>query len=257
MERGMRKSCLFVVTLLTMDSCTAADPHSRVNPVVYLCSSGTNVPQDGLNVWPKFDEIASRRVYPNNTSNILKTQCVLSQHSGWVDRIFSGFIFGDKSTGLEMCFFERAYVDEPMVDSVDQSAFLSSWARFLNTVAVSDPPSNKQIKYELSPAFDRQRNSIIDQLLNISDFNRNNFLERLFGKQTGASFVNGSVGVVTSASAALTGSTGVPAAAASNAGNASLGGDLGAINSDVYYSKTVPDIAQAIQNKRTQLRESI
>jgi hypothetical protein len=241
----MRTSWLVAAVLLAISGCTASDPYSRVNPVVYLCSNGSVA--DDAKICPTFAP-----------TEVVKTECVFWQRSGFFDRAFGSMTFGDGSSDRNMCFYERAYLNQGVVDSLDQTAFRTVRPpRAPTDSETSDPSADEEADFQLTPAFERRRNETIDNLLNISDYNCNNFLERLFAKQTGVSFAKGLVNVVTSASAALTGFASVPAAAALNAANASLGGGLDAINSDVYYSKTAPDIAQAIRNKRAQLRDDI
>ena len=251
----MRTTWLAVAIALAMTSCTAADPYARVNPVTYLCSNSGD--PDDARVCPSFQKPGT------SEPEVIEPRCVFWQKSGPVDRVFSAATFGESSSTLDMCFYERAYVNETEVDKIDRDA--SEPVPTPQSTPEADPATSEpgdtsggeQADFRLKRSFENQRNEIIDDLLNISDSNCNNFLNRLFAKQTGVSFAKGLVNVVTSASAALTGFASVPAAAALNAGNASLGGGLDAINTDMYYSKTAPDIAQAIRNKRAQLREDI
>jgi hypothetical protein len=98
---------------------------------------------------------------------------------------------------------------------------------------------------------------VIEQLINLSDSNCNNFLGRLFAKETGTSFARTLVNVVSSATAAVTGFVSVPAATGMNASNLAAGGGLDAINTNIYYSKTAPDIAKSILIKRKEIRDAI
>jgi hypothetical protein len=158
-----------------------------------------------------------------------------------------------------MCFYDRAYVDQEKLDRFDRNAFeiIATPKPSVDPARQADTSDDQQPVSQLKPEFERQRNEIIGYLLNISDSNCNNFLDRLFAKQTSVSFVKGLTNVVTSPGAALTAFASVPAAAGLNATNAIFSGGADAINTDIYYSKTAPDIAQAIRNRRAQIREDI
>jgi len=252
--------------------CASSDPVARVQPAIVLCagspgsSTEENPPPKSLQSECPETPRPSQDVL---IGDIFTTECALS-NEGYFTR----------STGPRpICFYKQAYVFQQNVEKADMKGWPSSTptpsdrgpaaadpaaARSTAPASPTSPSSSAEAAAprsaptpDLPADFKQKRHEVIQQLINVSDSNCNNFMGRLFASETGSSFARALVNVVSSATAAVTGFISVPTAAAMNAGNIAAGGGLDAVNSNIYYSKTAPDIAMSILNKRQQIRAEI
>jgi len=248
--------------------CASSDPIARVQPAIVLCSAGqpSQNPKDLMSECPETPQSSS----DGSIGDIFTTECALSKEGPLT-----------LATGPRpICFYKQAYVFQRNVEKADMNAWATPSptpsdrgpaagdpaATERSTAAIhrASAPSPSEAASptststpELSADFKRKRNEVIQQLISVSDSNCTNFMGRLFASETGSSFARALVNVVSSATAAVTGFISVPTAAAMNAGNIAAGGGLDAVNTNIYYSKTAPDIAMSILNKRQQIRAEI